>query len=50
MATSEARERNPQQTEAYNRERLVTENMALKAENAKLRNKVVALMIKAGEL
>jgi transposase len=40
----------PKQLSERDREALLTENKALKDENAKLRNKVVSLMIKAGEM
>lgn len=40
----------PKQLSERDRQELLTENTALKQENAKLRNKVVSLMLKAGDM
>lgn len=50
LATAERKEMTPEQLKHVDRQQLVIENLALKEENAKLRNKVVSLMIRAGDL
>lgn len=50
LADADRKEKTPDQLKQVDRQQLVTENMALKEENAKLRHKVVALMIKAGDI
>jgi transposase len=50
LANAERKDMSPDQLKQIDRQQLVAENMALKEENSKLRHKVVALMIKAGDI